>query len=381
MTALTPNAPSSKKPLLTLSGLAGLSPEAYRDLSPQQWPVLDKNVPVERLYSNGRFSTPDGKANIVPTPYLPPASKTCEDFPLLLNTGRLRDQWHTMTRSGLSPRLSEHSPEPTVAVNPSDASTFNLKEGQLAKVASVQGSVVARLQLNNNVQSGTVFMPIHWSETFSSMGKTCKLIAPAIDPISGQPEFKITPVNIHPMNVASEAMLAVNTAYEDSAIRSDILARLLLCGWTKRHIEGGKLFHLQSPVPKADFVSALTTSLSAKYQQSLQSSINGCTRVVFFSQGELAAAIAVSEGVGQVEGADISSLFSKDDLDVAAFSSGNGSEAGRIVCACKQVGVRTLTKFMEKNPGATLSAMSSETQAGTGCGSCLPELRMLNANA
>ena len=115
-------------------------------------------------------------------------------WPFVLNTGRVRDQWHTMTRTGLSPRLSTHIAEPFVEIHPDDAARLRLEQGTLAKVETVHGSAVLRVLVNRGQQPGTLFVPMHWSAENSSAGRIGALVQPATDPISGQPEAKATPV-------------------------------------------------------------------------------------------------------------------------------------------------------------------------------------------
>jgi len=95
-----------------------------------------------------------------------PAVPIDDDFPLVLNTGRIRDQWHTMTRTGLVPRLNAHSCEPYMQVYCSDAQ--QLQNGGLARLTSRHGSMLARVQVSEDQRPGSVFVPMHWSETFAS---------------------------------------------------------------------------------------------------------------------------------------------------------------------------------------------------------------------
>ena len=121
-----------------------------------------------------------------------PVNAPSDEYPLILNTGRIRDQWHTMTRTGKSPRLSTHIPEVFVQVNPVDAKAHGVEDNELIEVSSHWGRVVSRCQLTDDVQPGMVFIPMHWNDQFSSEGSADALVNPATDPVSGQPEFKHT---------------------------------------------------------------------------------------------------------------------------------------------------------------------------------------------
>ena len=147
----------------------------------------------------GGFFTADRKARLIaPAPPAPHASVTTQ-FPFRLNTGRVRDQWHTMTRSGLSPRLSAHSPEPFVEVHPLDAAAAGLRAGGFARLRSPYGSCVLKVVVSDAQLRGSLFVPIHWSDETASSARIGELVTPATDPFSGQPEAKATPASIEPV--------------------------------------------------------------------------------------------------------------------------------------------------------------------------------------
>ena len=120
----------------------------------------------------------------------PPNCRWC------LNTGRIRDQWHTMTRTGKSPRLTGHHPEPFVQLHPADAARCGVATGDLAEVGAATERVLARVDVTADARAGTVFMPMHWSAQFASAARVGALIAAVTDPVSGQPELKHTPVRV-----------------------------------------------------------------------------------------------------------------------------------------------------------------------------------------
>ena len=184
--------------LLNLSGLVGLSRPAYDALEPVQWPVLTPGSGTPRLFTGGRFQTPDGRAGMIPVRSAGPASVTDPVYPLALNTGRIRDQWHTMTRTGLAPDLCRHAPEPFVEIHPEDAAPLGVIEGALARVVTARGEAVVLARVTDRQRRGGLFMPIHWTDAFAPAGRTNGLIAPNVDPTSGQPEFKHTPARIRP---------------------------------------------------------------------------------------------------------------------------------------------------------------------------------------
>src|SRR6185312_10914472 len=165
---------------------------------PAQWPVRGRpnptgdptgdstrdstrDAPTARLFHDGRFAHPDGKARLVPVHQRPPAHATDETHPLVLNTGRIRDQWHTMTRTGRAPRLAEHLPEPFVDLHPHDALSSAVREGELARVSTDWGSMVVRARISGELPRGTVFVPMHWNDAYASEARVGALVNPAVD--------------------------------------------------------------------------------------------------------------------------------------------------------------------------------------------------------
>ncbi|MBV1705165.1 MAG: nitrate reductase, partial [Hyphomicrobiales bacterium] len=180
---------------LDLSGVADLSDAAYAALAPFQWPRRRGEPAGEtRFFADGRFFHPDGKARFVPTAHRPPAAATDAARPLMLNTGRVRDQWHTMTRTGKAARLMTQAGEPFLEIHPDDAAARGLSAADLAEVESAHGRAILRVSPTRRVARGEAFAPMHWTDRFAPTGRVGALIAPATDPVSGQPELKATPV-------------------------------------------------------------------------------------------------------------------------------------------------------------------------------------------
>jgi assimilatory nitrate reductase catalytic subunit len=141
--------------VFNIGGLAGLTPQEYEQLEPIQWPVPGRgHAGTGRLFEDYRFQHSDGRARFVPTPPSGPAAAADEQFPFILNTGRIRDQWHTMTRTSQSPRLTEHLPEPFADLHAQDALLLAVREGELARVTTVRGSMIARVRT-----SGAAYSP------------------------------------------------------------------------------------------------------------------------------------------------------------------------------------------------------------------------------
>ena len=190
-----------------IGALAGAD---YDTLPPTQWPA--KASPngtngTARLFAEGGFPTSDTRARFVAVRAEDPATSTSAEYPFILNTGRIRDQWHTMTRTGLVPRLSSHIAEPFVAINPTDAAALNLADDDLAVLRSSQGEATLRVRVTPDQPQGQLFAPMHWNRRFSGNGGINALTAPVTDAISGQPELKHTPAALTPFKPAWTAFL------------------------------------------------------------------------------------------------------------------------------------------------------------------------------
>lgn len=147
----------------------------------------------------------DGKLRMVPVAPQPTRATTDAFYPLILNSGRIRDQWHTMTRTGAVPRLMQHINEPVVEVAPADAQRYHLLEGELARVRSPNGVMVAKVTIGDGQRPGSLFVPMHWNNQFARQGRVNNLLAAVTDPHSGQPESKQTAVAIATASLRGKA--------------------------------------------------------------------------------------------------------------------------------------------------------------------------------
>ena len=166
-------------------------------------------------FADGRFHTPSGKARMVAVSPQPPVHLPDADFPLALNTGRVRDHWHTLTRTARSARLSTHTPEPLLEVHPDDALRYGLRQGALARIASRWGEALGRIEISAAQRAGTVFFPMHWSGPYAARAAIGAVVNPVADPISGEPELKHTPVRVESYSVRWQAFVLSRTPLPD----------------------------------------------------------------------------------------------------------------------------------------------------------------------
>lgn len=248
---------------LCLIGLTQLDDQGYSQLSPQQWPVLELQTEIasQRMFEDNLFFTETGKAQFVAVEYQAPVAKTSAKYPLILNTGRVRDHWHTMTRTGLAPALGSHTPEPYLYVHPETARNLglvsNAHQGLIVTIESEQGTAQARLEVSNEVSVDQVFLPIHWNETTAKNSKPCNVILNHTDQFSGQPEFKHTPVNLKLTGYLSEAALVSDRLVDCSGFDY----------WVKQRVEGGFLYRVCSFKDSMELVIELTNALDQLVEQ------------------------------------------------------------------------------------------------------------------
>ena len=184
--------------------LSGVSHERLKRTGGLQWPCpaaeVDEHEGTVRLYADRRFPTPDGRARLHPTPHLDPAEAPGPDFPILLTTGRVADQWHTMTRTGHSPALVAAAGKPTLSVHPLDAEIARLDDGGLATIVSRRGAARFAVSFDETLPRGVAFAPFHWGalRAEAGAGTLNALTIAAVDPISAQPELKALAVRLEP---------------------------------------------------------------------------------------------------------------------------------------------------------------------------------------
>ena len=358
-----------------ISALSGLSDEQYEELQPVQWPVNAKAPNgTARLFEDGRFYTPGGRARMIAVHPRLPAMPVDENFPLVLNTGRMRDQWHTMTRTGLVPRLNSHSIEPYVEVHASDA--HGLAEGSLARLISRNGSMLARVKISDEQRPGSVFVPMHWSDAYARSARVDALVAPVTDPISGQPESKHAPVRIEPYRplwqgfVLSRSRLAFPDASYCACTQGS--------GYWRHEIAGES-----QPADWRTWVKMnLGRPSDADWIEYLDAAM-GRYRAACLIEGRLEAVFFISADHRLPEREWLASLFKKSQLEPADLSgllaarAPKDADAGRIVCACFSVGEKTILDAIQSQGLKSVEEVGQYLKAGTNCGSCVPEIRKL----
>jgi anaerobic selenocysteine-containing dehydrogenase len=164
---------------------------------PLQWPCPAPDHPgTERLYDDLHFPAPEGRANFIPVEHQEPFEKPDEQYPLVLTTGRVKNQWHTMTRTGKAESLKKSCPDPFLEMNPADARRFAIRDADFVEVVSRRGKAVVQVRVTAEMKAGSCFMPFHWGRQFGFYKAANNLTIAARDPVSRQPELKACAVMV-----------------------------------------------------------------------------------------------------------------------------------------------------------------------------------------
>ncbi len=366
---------------LDLGALADISEDDYAALAPFQWPRRAGEAPAEtRFFADGGFFHTDGKARFVATPFRAPAARTSARFPFILNTGRIRDQWHTMTRTAKTPRLMAHIGEPFVEIHPDDAKAIGVTAADLAEIESEHGRAILRVVVTERQRRGSLFAPMHWTEQYSARARVNALASSAVDPVSGQPELKITAVSAKRYAPAWHAF-AVSRAFIATA-GADYFAIAPARGGSRAELAG-----LAAP---DDWTAFARTALGLGGDAEIigyHDAAAGQRRFVAFAGETFAGALFVArEPVAAARswlaerlGAAIAP---EDRLRLLAGRPGaEARDRGATVCACFDVGGNEILEAASQGY-CTVAAIGERLRAGTNCGSCRGEIaRLVGAEA
>ncbi|MFL6838705.1 MAG: molybdopterin-dependent oxidoreductase [Bradyrhizobium sp.] len=359
-----------------IGALQSLSDEAFDAIAPVQWPMRQDAPPQERFFAEGGFFANDQKARFV-APEIPALkTETTAARPLRLNTGRIRDQWHTMTRTGASPRLGQHLPEPFVEVHPDDAAKYGVIDGNFARVTTDYGQCTLKVVVSERQQRGMLFAPIHWSEANATGARVGSLVAPITDPFSGQPENKATPASIAPYEYVFRGFALSRRPLQ-----------LPAHAWSARVAVNGGYGYLFAD--NADLVGwqSWLKSIAGKDLAEYKDFGGGIYRGASYDNSRIEACLFIGPAEDAGDWNVVKGLFAADALNddqrrmlLSGKSADGLASAGPIVCACFGVGRTTICDAIAA--GAQSAAeIGAKLEAGTNCGSCIPELKRLIAQS
>ncbi|MCA0326107.1 MAG: molybdopterin-dependent oxidoreductase [Proteobacteria bacterium] len=388
--------------------ITGLSYALLDAQGPQQWPLPEGAAAGRsRLYTDHRFATPDGKARFVIDAYRPVAQARHARRPFSLISGRLRDQWHGMTRTGTLARLFGHVPGPVAGMHPQDMARRGLAAGQLVRITSPQGELVLPLAANDQLGLSQIDVPMHWGSAFvggqaldgTPLAGVNALTTPAFCPRSKQPELKHAAVRVDPAglpwSLRAMAWLPPEAAAQARVQLASLLPRFGFASCVPFGREAtGVLLHAAAP---AAVDEALLAEIEALLQLATPDTLRltdqhrGQRRSVRLStgadgqrrlQGFLLAGDTGAEAWLRTVLQDQLPADPYGRLLLAPGATAPVALAPRSpqVCACINVSEAAITDCLsgcEGDDAERLAQLQSALRCGTQCGSCLPQLRRL----
>ncbi|MEC7815550.1 MAG: molybdopterin-dependent oxidoreductase [Pseudomonadota bacterium] len=367
--------------IFNIAPLATISDDDYDQLAPCQWPVTagdsGQRQPTQRLFADGQFPTPDGRARLVPVDDRPAGQQPSAQHPLIVNTGRIRDQWHTMTRTSLSARLFSHRSEPFIDVHPSDAVHYQLSDSELAILTGPGGGrYLGRVRVSADQRPGEVFIPIHWNDQFASAGVAANLISPVVDPVSGQPESKHGVARVQPLKAMWQARFVLPAA-SARAPATDALDY-----WSLQSLPHSLAWWLAGCASQ-DWQAWGQQLLGREPDLVMQDAGRQRYRAAWLRDGAVEGVLLVEPSAELLPELDwLDGCFAAESLSpdqrrcLLAARDAGGASVGPVVCSCFQVGERQIREALE-NGVNTIDALGDELQCGRNCGSCIPEIRSL----
>ena len=399
--------------------ITGLSYAQLED-APQQWPQREgQRSGTARLYTDGIFATPNGRARFAAVAYQPVAEPRDARYPFALNTGRLRDQWHGMSRTGTLGQLFGHVPEPALQMHPQDLLRRQLVEGDLVHVTSRRGSIVVPVKGNAEQAANQVFLAMHWGQEFlsgrDSQGHALTgvnaLTNPAFCPDSKQPEFKHAAVKVLKAELPS-SVLAMAWLPADQVLTARTRLQALMGAFyfascvpfsgTQRTGEGGER---QGILFRAADYETAAPALLAELEDVLQLHGPDVLRYADSKRGQRRVMRLQRQGADvRLDGFLLSGDIRAQQWISALLREGQSAQAygralllpvekppvpvpvlGKVVCTCfnvRDLAIEAQLQTCSGGAAARLAQLQSKLRCGTNCGSCLPELqRMVRSTA
>lgn len=368
--------------------ITGLSYALLDECGPQQWPYPQgAQSGKARLYEDGVFPTADGRARFANTRYLPTSEVTDARYPLHLNTGRLRDQWHGMSRTGMVARLYSHVESPILSMHADDMARRGLKSGDLARVKSRRGELLVPVEASDDMRIGQAFMPMHWGSRYMSGLGVNALTMDQRDPVSKQPELKHAAIQVE------KAPLPWHMAVMR---RDDAVARMLRIQPLLSRFDYAScgLYGRQNPVLVLRIANAtpLSAELMAEVDALLDMQDESCIMRYDDPKRGVAKRVLVEDGrvtgvrlTGEIAARDWLKEMMAEGVEIAPLRSwvlaplsvppSGSSSRGRIVCNCLNVSETQILAAVTRD--TDLAALQASLKCGTECGSCVPELKRM----
>ena len=373
--------------------ITGLSYDVLEQLGPQQWPFPQgAQKGKSRLYEDGRFPTPTGRARFVLCEHVPTSDLPSTEFPISLLSGRMRDHWHGMSRTGIVPRLYNLEDEPVLSMHPCDMRHRNLLSGDLARIWNARGSIIVRVEEKAGLQKGRAWMPMHWGSQFMNSPGYNALASEATDPWAFQPELKHAAVQIEPANLAYPLAVVRRCASQAEALALQQRARHLL--GTLPYVTL-TLYGRSSPL--VVFRAATSTAVAPDFLGKLDAlfGLDGSDGAIVLADASRQIYKKAIAHDGRLLGVRLAGevlaerwlkqAMAEDELDASLIRFALAPSARppvsvaprQIVCKCADVSDEQIRA--EFAAGGSVDTLQQKLKCGTFCGSCVPDIKKLQA--
>ena len=349
-----------------IGSMSELSTVEYVDLKPFRWPARSGEPTSTRMFEDGNYFTPDGKARFTAISNAIIQEENNSKY-LRINTGRIRDQWHTMTRTGRSPSNAAHLAEPFCEIHPEDAIARGISDACIVSLKNQLGSISVRALISSRQQKGTVFVPIHWTDQFASDARVDQLVASEVDPVSGQPALKASYAELSVVPMKQYGFLVSKTKPKLNLFDYWAIAKTKM-GWRAEFASKHHAFSMKYMFPE---LSAADVHVADAH--------SGVSRWLWFDDRKLDTAIFSSSTPVSVsrswacEQQQIEHSIKNRSFLAYGHTGPDQEDQGAIVCSCFNVGVNQIISAID-NGCDSVKAIGEACKAGTNCGSCQAEL-------
>ena len=323
-----------------IGAFAEITNAQYDQLQPIQWPLISTAQGVQgtaRLFSDGHFFTPTGRARFIAVTPQPPQQQLTPQYPWRLNTARIRDQWHTMTRTGRAARLLQHKPEPFVEIAAQSAREQGIEQGDLLLLENDIGGYIAPAEISSQMREGELCIPMHWNRQFSGMACSGSVIDSVTDPFSGQPESKQGRVALQKISAAWHGWLLTDTELPmPPAFERE------LHYWARTPLQHSTRWRVSGRSTPENWALWCKAHLGATPSLWLEDTKQGIFRAALLEGQTLRWMLVVANSTQLVESDWVDSLFAAP-LDASqrrqllAAKPAQGGRLGQVVCSCYQV--------------------------------------------
>lgn len=368
--------------------ITGLSYALIDKLGPQQWPFpTGAQQGTPRLYLERKFATASGRAKFISEPYRAPKEQRDARFPLTLITGRLRDQWHGMSRTGTAARLFGHVQNAVLSLNPDELRRRHLQDGDLVSVKSRRGKFILPIESDDTIRNGQAYMPMHWGDRFLKGRGTNALTLPALDPLSKQPELKHCTVTIERAELpwqffaliegdVQQRFTVLRPLFEEMAYANFAL--------TGRERPALLVSAANAQAPNTELLAKIDSLLAVDHGPVLayDDPVRSVGKRVRIENGRITAIRLAGETAARHW---LKDLWNKGQADeslrrwlLAPLCAAPGAvslAAGKTLCNCMNISQQQVTAAIAK--GADLAQLKQQLGCGTSCGSCVPEIKQL----